>query len=52
MQVIHPDNVYIVSVSGLVVILVMLFVFFRLDTKRLRFQAKGRPNERAKSGGA
>jgi hypothetical protein len=53
-HVLYPDNVYIVSVSGLVVIIVMLFVFFRLDIKRLRFQAKMKikPGKETKSGGA
>jgi hypothetical protein len=39
-HVLLPDNVYLVSISGLVVIGIMLFVLFRLDIKRLRFTAK------------
>ncbi len=39
-HVILEDNVYLVSISGLVVIGVMLFVYFRLDAKHLRLAAK------------
>jgi hypothetical protein len=52
-QVILQDNVYLVSISGLVAIGVMLFVYFRLDIKHLRFTAKKprQDNARAKHEG-
>nr|MDO8088250.1 hypothetical protein [Candidatus Sigynarchaeum springense] len=40
LHVLNPDNVYMVSLSGLVVVVAMLFAYFRLDIRRLRFQAK------------
>ncbi|MEX2681685.1 MAG: hypothetical protein Q6373_008795 [Candidatus Sigynarchaeota archaeon] len=51
-HVLDPDNAYVVSISGLVVIVVMLFVYFRLDIKRLQFQVKTKPDKDRESGGA
>ncbi len=53
-HVIREDNVYLVSISGFVVIGVMLFVFFRLDIKHFRLTAKkpGDSNAKMKQEGA
>ncbi len=53
-HVILQDNVYLVSISGLVAIGVMLFVYFRIDIKHLRFTAKkpGKDGARLKQEGA
>ncbi|MBN2152172.1 MAG: hypothetical protein JW839_12045 [Candidatus Lokiarchaeota archaeon] len=51
-HVLAEDYVYILSLSGLVAVVAMLFAFFRLDARRLKFRARPRRGKGTRSGGA
>ncbi|NMC04598.1 MAG: hypothetical protein GYA24_05265 [Candidatus Lokiarchaeota archaeon] len=45
-HVIRPDDVYLVSISGLVVVGFLLLRYFRIDIKQVRFMARKTSNPR------